>query len=86
LDVVVVVPQRNLSPGQVLVFSVGLELGPFLEDIDLESGEVVEFEEFVRAASPTLLRAAMLLVGDWGGAEDLVQTAFERASEMVETC
>jgi RNA polymerase sigma-70 factor (sigma-E family) len=36
------------------------------------------FDEFVRQVSPGLLRAAWLLVGDWPGAEDLVQTAFER--------
>lgn len=37
-----------------------------------------QFDEFVRRASPRLLRAAWLLVGDWPGAEDLVQTALER--------
>lgn len=37
------------------------------------------FDGFVRRASPGLLRAAWLLVGDWTGAEDLVQTAFERS-------
>ena len=36
------------------------------------------FDGFVRAASPRLLRAAWLLVGDWPTAEDLVQTAFEK--------
>ena len=36
------------------------------------------FDGFVRAASPGLLRAAWLLVGDWPAAEDLVQTAFEK--------
>jgi len=36
------------------------------------------FDGFVRAASPRLLRAARLLVGDWAAAEDLVQTAFEK--------
>jgi len=33
------------------------------------------FEEFVAAGSPRLLRAAYLLSGDWGRAEDLVQGA-----------
>lgn len=33
------------------------------------------FAAFVDASSPTLLRAAWLLTGDWAGAEDLVQTA-----------
>src|ERR1700722_4718426 len=37
-----------------------------------------QFDGFVRAVSPGLLRAAWLLVGDWPAAEDLVQTAFER--------
>ena len=37
-----------------------------------------EFDRLVREASPALLRAAWLLVGDWAAAEDLVQTAFER--------
>jgi RNA polymerase sigma-70 factor (sigma-E family) len=36
-----------------------------------------QFDGFVRRASPRLLRAAWLLVGDWAGAEDLVQTALE---------
>lgn len=37
-----------------------------------------QFDGFVRGASPGLLRAAWLLVGEWPAAEDLVQTAFER--------
>lgn len=37
-----------------------------------------QFDRFARQASPGLLRAAWLLVGDWPAAEDLVQTAFER--------
>ena len=37
-----------------------------------------QFDGFVRSASPGLLRAARLLVGDWPAAEDLVQTAFEK--------
>lgn len=37
-----------------------------------------QFDGFVRQASPGLLRAAWLLVGEWPAAEDLVQTAFER--------
>src|SRR4051794_8726599 len=36
------------------------------------------FEEWVRARSPVLLRAAFLLTGDQHAAEDLVQTALER--------
>ena len=37
-----------------------------------------DFDGFVRAASPQLLRAAWLLTSDWAAAEDLVQSAFER--------
>jgi hypothetical protein len=33
------------------------------------------FREFVAGRSPALQRTAYLLVGDWGLAEDLVQTA-----------
>jgi RNA polymerase sigma-70 factor (sigma-E family) len=42
------------------------------------AGTEEQFDGFVRHASPRLLRAAWLLVGDWAAAEDLVQTAFER--------
>jgi RNA polymerase sigma-70 factor (sigma-E family) len=38
-------------------------------------GEPAGFREFVEAQSRQLLRAAWLLTGDWGMAEDLVQTA-----------
>ncbi len=34
-----------------------------------------DFDEFVRESSPGLLRAAYLLTGDRGHAEDVVQTA-----------
>jgi DNA-directed RNA polymerase specialized sigma24 family protein len=34
-----------------------------------------EFDEFVVARSPGLLRTAFLLMGDQHGAEDLLQTA-----------
>lgn len=37
------------------------------------------FADFVRARSPELLRSAWLLVGDWHGAQDLVQTALEKS-------
>ncbi|MFD0557235.1 RNA polymerase sigma-70 factor (sigma-E family) [Stackebrandtia endophytica] len=37
-----------------------------------------EFEEFARATTPSLLRAAYLLTGDQHLAEDLVQTALAR--------
>jgi RNA polymerase sigma-70 factor (sigma-E family) len=36
---------------------------------------VTDFREFVALRSPALLRSAWLLTGDWGAAEDLVQTA-----------
>ena len=39
-----------------------------------------EFEAFVAASGPRLLRLAMLLSGDRGHAEDLLQTAFERTA------
>lgn len=34
-----------------------------------------DFADFVAARSPALLRTAYLLTGDWGQAEDLLQTA-----------
>lgn len=37
-----------------------------------------EFREFVAARSGALLRTAYLLVGDWGTAEDLLQTALTK--------
>lgn len=37
-----------------------------------------EFREFVAARSPALLRTAYLLTGDWGTAEDLLQTALTK--------
>jgi RNA polymerase sigma-70 factor (sigma-E family) len=37
-----------------------------------------DFAEFVAARSPSLLRAAWLLTGDAGKAEDLLQTVFAR--------
>jgi RNA polymerase sigma-70 factor (sigma-E family) len=43
-----------------------------------ESAAEARFAVFVRAHSPQLLRAAWVLTGDWPGAEDLVQVAFER--------
>ncbi|HEY6279163.1 MAG TPA: SigE family RNA polymerase sigma factor [Streptosporangiaceae bacterium] len=39
-----------------------------------------EFEEFVRASSPALLRTACALVGDRGHAEDMLQTALLRTA------
>jgi RNA polymerase sigma-70 factor (sigma-E family) len=39
-----------------------------------------DFEEFVRARSGSLLRTAMLLVGDANGAQDLLQVALWRTS------
>lgn len=37
-----------------------------------------EFGEFVAGRSPALLRTAYLLTGDWGQAEDLLQTALAK--------
>ena len=37
-----------------------------------------EFRDFVVARSPRFLRTAFLLTGDWGHAEDLVQTALAK--------
>ena len=37
-----------------------------------------DFREFVAARSPALLRTAYLLTGDWGTAEDLLQTALTK--------
>jgi RNA polymerase sigma-70 factor (sigma-E family) len=39
-----------------------------------------DFDTFVLAASPTLLRTALLLTGDRGHAEDLLQTALLRTA------
>jgi RNA polymerase sigma-70 factor (sigma-E family) len=39
---------------------------------------VSEFEEYVAAAWPRLLRSAWVLTGDWHRAEDLVQTVLAR--------
>lgn len=41
--------------------------------------DVEEFDAFVTARSPALLRTAYLLTGDWGLAEDLLQTALARS-------
>ena len=38
-----------------------------------------DFEAYVQAAWPRLLRSAWLLTGDWHRAEDLVQTVLTRA-------
>jgi RNA polymerase sigma-70 factor (sigma-E family) len=44
-----------------------------------DASTAVEFAEFARARTPTLLRSAYLLTGDQFLAEDLVQTALARA-------
>lgn len=38
-----------------------------------------EFREFVSVRTPALLRTAYLLTGDWGQAEDLLQTGLVKA-------
>jgi RNA polymerase sigma-70 factor (sigma-E family) len=44
-----------------------------------------EFESFVRARSGSLLRTAVLLVGDYGHAEDLLQVALLRTARHWRT-
>jgi RNA polymerase sigma-70 factor (sigma-E family) len=53
----------------------GMPRGPDKPDV-----LAVEFEEFVRARSASLWHAAYLLTGDRHQAEDLLQTALERAA------
>jgi RNA polymerase sigma-70 factor (sigma-E family) len=45
----------------------------------------VDFGEFVRSRSRELLRVGWLLTGDWGLAEDLVQTALSRCWQRWES-
>jgi RNA polymerase sigma-70 factor (sigma-E family) len=45
----------------------------------MAEGGRVDFDEFVTARSPALLRTAFLLTRDWGKAEDLLQTALVKA-------
>jgi RNA polymerase sigma-70 factor (sigma-E family) len=47
--------------------------------VEGRSSEPDGFREFVEARSNALLRAGWLLTGDWGSAEDLVQTALAAA-------
>jgi RNA polymerase sigma-70 factor (sigma-E family) len=44
----------------------------------MAEGDAAEFAEFVASHARQLQRAAWLLTGDWGNAEDLVQTALTR--------
>lgn len=46
----------------------------FVDDVRIDPA----FESFVSARSPVLLRAAYLLTGDYGHAEDILQTALMR--------
>lgn len=51
------------------------------EDGCRDGGDVADqpgFDDFVVARSPTLLRTAYLLTGDWALAEDLLQTALTK--------
>jgi RNA polymerase sigma-70 factor (sigma-E family) len=43
------------------------------------NAEVLDFAQFIRAREQSLQRTAWLLTGDWGLAEDLVQTALARS-------
>jgi RNA polymerase sigma-70 factor (sigma-E family) len=42
---------------------------------------LADFERFALQASPVLLRSAFLLTGDWGHAEDLLQTTLLRVAQ-----
>lgn len=44
----------------------------------MQADDEADFTDFVRAASPTLLRTAWFLCGDHAQTEDLVQVALER--------
>jgi len=44
----------------------------------VDAAEVEQFAEFVRGRGPALQRTAFLLTGDWGLAEDLLQTALAK--------
>jgi RNA polymerase sigma-70 factor (sigma-E family) len=57
---------RSTTIGAVRRLLLGVARDPDLEQV---------FRDFVAARSPALQRTAYLLVGDWGLAEDLVQTA-----------
>ena len=46
----------------------------------MDRSKEAEFEQFVAGSGRRLLRTAVLLVGDRGHAEDLVQTALERTA------
>jgi DNA-directed RNA polymerase specialized sigma24 family protein len=43
------------------------------------NADTSEFAQFIKARSQALQRTAWLLTGDWGLAEDLVQTALARS-------
>jgi len=45
----------------------------------VDAAEVEQFAEFVRGRGPALQRTAYLLTGDWGLAEDLLQTALAKS-------
>lgn len=62
------------SPVYVGVSSLG---GLVTEPVKVDSR--VRFEEFVAARGQALQRTSYLLTGDWGLAEDLLQTALARA-------
>src|ERR1044071_5202370 len=51
---------------------------PPLASPEIDGHDVDEFDAFVRARKPSLLRAAYLLTGDQHLAEDLVQSALAR--------
>jgi RNA polymerase sigma-70 factor (sigma-E family) len=50
--------------------------------VRLDDSQQRDFDAFVLARTPALLRTAHLLTGDRGHAEDLLQTAFERLARQ----
>jgi RNA polymerase sigma-70 factor (sigma-E family) len=50
------------------------------QGVQMRREDEAAFEAFVHAQATPLLRTAVLLVGDRGHAEDLLQTAFERTA------
>jgi RNA polymerase sigma-70 factor (sigma-E family) len=53
-----------------------MEFSPQPEPVE----RVADFERFAVQASPVLVRSAFLLTGDWGHAEDLLQTTLLRVA------
>jgi DNA-directed RNA polymerase specialized sigma24 family protein len=56
-----------------------MRYGGYLGDRRSIERDTSEFAQFIKARSQALQRTAWLLTGDWGLAEDLVQTALARS-------